>query len=199
MSENYHTPYEDGLTEYKAEDMNYPLGQLDTKITSLNNDFSAYIIACFWPYRPLASQVIMSHQFTDVEAIFYTDLDHSQASSIESATAETVFTLNKNDGAIGTVTWGAAESDGVFSFAADVEFEEGDVFDIVAPASQDATLAKIRFSIKGFKSAMITTTSTTSTSTSTTTTTSTTSTSSSTSTSSTTTTTTSTTTTTTAP
>jgi hypothetical protein len=29
MSEFYHTPYDDGVTEYKEADMNVPLGELD--------------------------------------------------------------------------------------------------------------------------------------------------------------------------
>lgn len=33
MSSNYHTPYEDDVTEYKAAHMNVPLGELDVQIT----------------------------------------------------------------------------------------------------------------------------------------------------------------------
>lgn len=38
MSTDYHTPYVDGTTTYKAADMNAPLGELDEEIGNINDD-----------------------------------------------------------------------------------------------------------------------------------------------------------------
>lgn len=35
MSTHYHTPWEDGVTEYKEVDMNAPLGELDQAIDDI--------------------------------------------------------------------------------------------------------------------------------------------------------------------
>ena len=38
MTTNFHTPYSDGVTEYKAADMNTPLGELDSALTDVSGE-----------------------------------------------------------------------------------------------------------------------------------------------------------------
>ncbi|MBB5277792.1 hypothetical protein HNR26_003881 [Rhizobium rosettiformans] len=63
------------------------------------------------------------------------------------ASAETVFTIKRNDAVIGTVTFVAGSTVGAVSFATAVVFASGDIFQIVAPTTPDQALADISFSI----------------------------------------------------
>lgn len=63
-----------------------------------------------------------------------------------SATASSVFTVNKNGTSIGTITFAAAGSTGTFAGAGGT-FAVSDLLTIVAPASSDSTLADIGLTI----------------------------------------------------
>lgn len=72
----------------------------------------------------------------------------SQAKASTSATASSVFTVYKNGSSIGTFTFAASGSTATFSGAGGA-VAAGDLLTIVAPGSQDATLANIAFTISG--------------------------------------------------
>lgn len=57
------------------------------------------------------------------------------------------FTLNKNGSSIGTIVIGTAGGHTI-TFTADVTFAAGDIFNLTAPTSQDATLADVGFNFK---------------------------------------------------
>lgn len=44
MSTDHHTPWQDGVTQYKAEDMNAPLAELDEVIGGLSGEVQNYLV-----------------------------------------------------------------------------------------------------------------------------------------------------------
>lgn len=72
----------------------------------------------------------------------------SVAKSVASATSSSVFTVNKNGSSIGTFTFSAGGTTAAWSGTGG-SIVAGDVISIVAPATQDATLANIAFTIAG--------------------------------------------------
>lgn len=72
----------------------------------------------------------------------------SVAKSAASATSSAVFTVNKNGSSIGTFTFSAGGTTAAWSGTGG-SIVAGDVISIVAPATQDATLANIAFTIAG--------------------------------------------------
>ena len=195
MSQNFHTPYEDDVTEYKADDMNTPLGELDAAISQIGS--AIYDVGGTFESKPSSSQILLRLPMPRI-VNFSPGMPDSQMVAGIAATAQTIFSIRKDDVEFATATFAAAATVATFTSGAGASFIAGDVLTMVAPASQDATVANLGWCIAGGRTILTTTTTTTSstttssfTSTSTTTTTST---STSTSTSSTTTTTTTTTT-----
>lgn len=153
MSQDHHTPYTDGVTEYKASDMNSPLGELDNilgevsgELNSTKHTSHAYDMGIYYPGKPTADEVLLRFQFTRV-VNFGTDMSGSQATAGIAATAETIFSLQKDSGEIATCTFGAASSSGTYS--GEDNFSAGEILRIVAPAVADATLENIGFSLAG--------------------------------------------------
>jgi hypothetical protein len=65
------------------------------------------------------------------------------------ATASSVFTIKNNGSSIGTITFAAAGSVGTVSFSSTVNFVATDLIEVVAPTSQDATLADVALNFLG--------------------------------------------------
>lgn len=76
------------------------------------------------------------------------DLDGSLFQAKVAAAADAEFTLRKSGVDIGTVTFAAASLTGVAVVPA-TTFVEGDTFEFIAPAVQDATLADVSFLFLG--------------------------------------------------
>lgn len=74
----------------------------------------------------------------------------SKSKAIVAATAQSIFSLRKNGVEFGTVTFAASGTTGTFSVAASTSFDpaNNDYFSIVAPATTDATLADISFTVR---------------------------------------------------
>lgn len=79
----------------------------------------------------------------------YRDLKGSIFNAGVAATGSTDFTLKKNGSTIGTITFGAGQTDGTASFANAIDFKRGDILEVFSPASPDATLANISLTIVG--------------------------------------------------
>lgn len=204
MTTNFHTPYSDGVTEYKSADMNTPLGELDSAITDVSgeaygmsgematvvyfdnlgaegaNDDADYIKifddsagtykkqsrADFlsgigassgeFPYdvgmtyigAPTASLVVLRLPLPRT-----VDFDwgggQSQAVAGTAATAQTIFSIKKDGTEKGTLTFAAAGTVGTYS--GETQFVTGEVLTVVAPASPDATLADLGFTLSGIR------------------------------------------------
>jgi hypothetical protein len=97
-----------------------------------------------YTWAPTASETVFSYTFTQ-EAVFPAGFSQSLAWCYTPATANATFTVEKNGGSIGTLLFGLGLYFGAFSVAAEELFAAGDVLTLVAPASPDATLARLNF------------------------------------------------------
>lgn len=87
-------------------------------------------------------------------ALFFSDFTGSHVSADTAATGSSVFTVKRNGTTVGTLTFAASGTTATFSTnvgsgSVPLTFNAGDVMEITAPGSQDATLADISFALKG--------------------------------------------------
>ena len=82
---------------------------------------------------------------------FYTNLSDSAAKCGTAASADAVFSIQKNGSQFATLTFHNGSSTGVFTNVADVVFAAGDLLGIIAPNPRDATLADISVTLTGFR------------------------------------------------
>lgn len=124
------------------------------RVSSTNNQLEWVSADSLAPYdlasaingKPAANAVVLNF----VAARSFTipaGMVGSRAKSTVNATATTVFTIKKNGANVGTLTFAAANSTGVFAMATQTSFVEGDVLSMSAPATADATLADIAYTI----------------------------------------------------
>ena len=92
------------------------------------------------------SDILIRYAFT-ISATFPAGLASSRASAEVAATAEKIFSIQKNGVEFGTITFAAASSTGTFAAASPSSFVAGDVLKVVGPAA-DATLAGISTTVR---------------------------------------------------
>lgn len=109
---------------------------------------AVYMIAMTYVGQPTASEVILRHPAA-VTFELPSGIPNSQFKAGTAATAQTIFTLKKNGGAIGTATFAIAATSATIAFTPASSFAVGDILTIEGPASPDATLADLGFTIKG--------------------------------------------------
>lgn len=109
---------------------------------------STYGIVLFYPDKPAADELMLSHVLAQ-SIDFTAGLPTSRAKAETAATAETVFSIQHDATEVGTVTFAAAGTTGTYAAAADFTIAPGELFKIVAPATPDATLADITFTVTG--------------------------------------------------
>jgi len=97
---------------------------------------------------PTASLIMLRYPFPR-QVIFPASLTGSQGVAGTAATAQTDFDLKKNGSSVGTMRFAAAGTVASFIMASQTTFAAGDVLTVVAPASPDATLANLGFSLAG--------------------------------------------------
>lgn len=105
-----------------------------------------YDLAVYAPGRPGVGAVVMRVVVPRAVALA-AGAPHSRAYAATTATAEAVFEIRHNGTAIGTVTFLAAGQTGVFAVAAPVDLIAGDRLEVVAPTTQDATLADVSLTL----------------------------------------------------
>jgi hypothetical protein len=111
--------------------------------------FSRYDIAVDVPGRPATNGVVAKWVAPSL-VTFKATLPESEANADTAATAETVFSLKKNNAEFATATFSAAATIATFTCAADTAFNPGDVLTLVAP-TRDESLANIAFTIVGLR------------------------------------------------
>jgi hypothetical protein len=136
----------DSASSGQALTWNGPAGLWEP--ADIPNDFSTYVAGVGGASAVLAARVFVS------AAAFASDFSQSQAVAGAAATAQTILTVTKNGTAVGTITFAAAATRGVFSTnvgagSTTVSCAPGDVLAIKAPASADATLGFVAIALRG--------------------------------------------------
>jgi hypothetical protein len=110
-----------------------------------------YDIGVYFPGQPEADatllQLVASRPFT-----LPADLTGSQGYAGTAPTSQADLDIQKNGASIGTITFAAATSTATFAFPSEVVFAAGDRLTVLAPGSQDASLADISITFKGTRS-----------------------------------------------
>jgi len=105
-------------------------------------------VAGSWPGSPAASQSIERYIFATA-VTFPAGLSGSYGACGTAATASATFTIAKNGSAVGTMDFAAGISAASFAMGSATTFAAGDVLTIAAPATPDATLANIAWTLAG--------------------------------------------------
>jgi hypothetical protein len=117
----------------------------NTANTTANN-LKFYDIGAGCMGKPAASAIILIYKLPRA-VNFGANMAGSYAVAATAATASTVFTVYKNAVQVATITFAASATTGTYSGTAN--FAAGDNIGIVAPGTQDSTLADIGFSLAG--------------------------------------------------
>jgi hypothetical protein len=126
-----------------------PLG-VDSKVPSANLPTRSFIISPTYGGKPLAGQYVVIHPAV-VPFTIAANAAGSRFIARAAATGSSVFSMKKNTVEFGTITFAAGGTVATFSAFAQQSFDpaSNDVFEITAPAVQDATLANIGGGILG--------------------------------------------------
>jgi hypothetical protein len=110
-----------------------------------------YDIGVYFPGQPEAGaillQLVASRAFT-----LPADLTGSQGYAGTAPMAQADLEIQKNGASIGTITFAASANTATYTFASAVTFAAGDRLTVIAPGSQDASLADISITFKGTRS-----------------------------------------------
>lgn len=101
-----------------------------------------------WTGKPGAGQVVERYIFA-TSVTFPAGLGGSYGSAGAAATAAASFALAKNGSNVGTMAWAAGATAATFTMGAATTFAGGDVLAVTAPATQDATLADLAWTLAG--------------------------------------------------
>ncbi len=101
-----------------------------------------------WSGSPGANQVVERYIFA-TPVTFPAGLAGSYGTAGTAATAAASFAIDKNGAAVGTMAFAAGATSASFAMASATRFAGGDVLTIVAPASPDATLANLAWTLAG--------------------------------------------------
>lgn len=105
-------------------------------------------LALFVRGLPGANELLIRYISVDTALSLPIALAGSNGGCGVASTADAVFTLAKNGTTIGTVTFPMGSGVPVFSFTAAITLVAGDVLTVIAPASQDATLADVSLTLQ---------------------------------------------------
>ncbi len=98
--------------------------------------------------KPPASQILCLHVFV-IPVSFAAAFKYSQGICKITATAQADCDVKKNGTSIGTIRYSAGATRPTFLLTPAQRFLAGDYLEVVAPASQDATLQDISFLLAG--------------------------------------------------
>ena len=107
-----------------------------------------YDTGAFYPGLPPTSAITLIHVFNRA-VTFLSALSGSHGVAGTAATAQTDFDIQKNGSSFGTMRFAASATTATFIAASASSFVAGDILKIIAPATPDATLANISFTLAG--------------------------------------------------
>ena len=99
-----------------------------------------------------ANAAVLMKANGEPEVIQFRDLAGSRGHADTAATAEAVCTILKNGAAVGSITVAGASQDAAFALTGGLALVPGDRLELVAPTTQDATLAGLAFTLIGTRS-----------------------------------------------
>ena len=108
-------------------------------------------IALYFPGQPEAAERLLKLEVARGFSL-PADLAGSRGHADTAATAEAVCTILKNGVAVGSITFAAGSPDAAFSLAGGLTLVPGDRLELVAPATQDTTLAGLALTLIGTRS-----------------------------------------------
>lgn len=108
-----------------------------------------YDLATFVDGSPSDSQAVLRF-VAPRRILFQDDFEGSQLDADTAANAESVFTVSVDGSSVGTITVAASGTTGTFATTGgEVQVEPGEVVEITAPSSADATLADVSITLNG--------------------------------------------------
>jgi hypothetical protein len=108
-------------------------------------------LAVYFPGQPEAAERLLKLEVARGFTL-PADLAGSRGHADTAATAEAVCTILQNGASVGSVTFAAGSQDAAFSLSGGIALVPGDRLELVAPATQDATLAGLAFTLIGTRS-----------------------------------------------
>lgn len=139
MSQLFHTPWENTITNYSSASMNVPLGQIDYQLSVLAT--TIYEIGASFENKPTGSEVILRLPITR-EILFPVGMGDSRMVAEFEATAETIISIRKNGVEFASATFAAGADYATFTGNL-TTFTDTDTLTVVAPPVADATLENI--------------------------------------------------------
>jgi len=97
---------------------------------------------------PTSNLVLQSYVFA-APATVPVEFSGSRGTAGTAATATSVFAIQKNGADIGTMSFAASATTATFTLSSATVFNPGDTFTIIAPATPDATLTNLAWTIMG--------------------------------------------------
>jgi len=109
-----------------------------------------YDVVAFYENSPVDGQILSAIKMTR-PVTFSEDFAGSQGFAETQATANTVFSVEKNGTEVGTITFLATTTTPVFATTSsgDLNYTIGDIFKIVSPTPADVGLTGISLTLKG--------------------------------------------------
>lgn len=146
MTTNYHTPWEDGVTEYKEADMGAPLEELDEAIGKARGpkkfDFMGQYLGDVLNSGALLMQGVVGRQMK-----LLAGAPGSRLYVGTGPTTSRVFSVKRNGVQVGTATVSTGGHWASFSVASDVQFYNGDLLELTGPSPADASMQDVSWNI----------------------------------------------------
>lgn len=146
MSTHHHTPWQDGVTEYKEADMGEPLEELDQAIEDLHGskyfDFMGQYLGDVLNSGATLMQGLVGRQMK-----LKAGAPGSHLYIGTTPTAQRTFAIKRNGTQIGTVTVNPGHNFGQFSVSADVQFYNKNLLQLTGPSPADANMKDVSWNI----------------------------------------------------
>ena len=127
----------------------YKIFQAITSAVGLNSKPQIYCPSIFYDNLPEPSQTVLMTIITEENISFPINFNKSRGYCKILPTSDAVFKIQKNYTDIGTVTFIPSSNYGVFAVSNQTLFTTNDILTIIAPETQDLTLAGLAITLSG--------------------------------------------------